>query len=165
MTQRLTHDPLAALARWVGHGRSARFALAMAIAILSQQASGCRRSDMVPVSGRVTFEGQPVPQAVVRFLHDARPMAAGGTDADGRYRLTTRQPGDGAYFGRCKVMIAPWVAAPGSGDTAEAPSEPARPDIPKVFQSAATSPLAVEVTTEGPNQFDFELAKEAGEKR
>ena len=163
MTRRLNHDLLAALARWAGHGRSARFAVAMAIAILSQQANGCRRSDIVPVSGRVTFEGRPVPQAVVRFLHDSRLMAAGGTDADGRYRLTTRQPGDGAYLGRYKVMIAPWVAAP--GDSSEAPAEPVRPDIPEVLHNAATSQLAVEVTAEGPNQFDFELAKKAAAKR
>ena len=163
MTQRLNHDPLTARARWAGHGRSARFALTLTIAILSQQGSGCRRSDMVPVSGRVTFEGRPVPQAVVRFLHDARPMAAGGTDANGRYRLTTRQPGDGAYLGRCKVLIAPWVAAP--GDSSEAPAEPVRPDIPAVFRVAASSPLDVEVTAEGPNQFDFELGKETGAKR
>jgi hypothetical protein len=163
MTRRLTHDLLAAFARWADDGRFARLALALAIAILSQQAIGCRRSDMVPVSGRVTFEGRPVPQAVVRFLHDSRPMAAGGTDADGRYRLTTRQPGDGAYLGRCKVLIAPWVAAP--GDSSEDPAEPVRPDIPKVFRVPASSPLAVEVTPEGPNQFDFELAKETAAKR
>jgi hypothetical protein len=163
MTQRLTHAPLAALARWASHCRSARFALTLAITILAQQGSGCRRSDMVAVSGRVTFEGRPVPQAVVRFLHDARPMAVGGTDADGRYRLTTRQPGDGAYLGRCKVMIAPWVAAP--GDSSEAPAEPVRPDIPAIFRVAVSSPLAVEVAAEGPNQFDFELGKETGAKR
>ena len=102
-------------------------------------------------------------QAIVRFQPEARPMAAASTDSDGRYRLTTRRPEDGGYLGRHKVAVAPLI--PGSVSDAEAAASRARPDIPKVFQDSATSPLAVEVTTEGPNQFDFELAKEAGEKR
>jgi hypothetical protein len=157
MNCRLNHDSLAGSARWAGHGRSARFALTLAITILSQQGSGCRRSDMVPVSGRVTFEGRPVPQAVVRFVPESRPMAAAGTDDDGRYRLTTRRPMDGAYIGRHKVIVTPWM--PGAGDTSGVTAEPERPDIPKVFRVPASSPLAVEVTPQGPNQFDFELAK------
>lgn len=163
MTQRVNHDPLPALARWAGHVRSARFALAMAIAILSQQATGCRRSDMVPVSGRVTFEGRPVPKAIVRFVPESRPMAAAGTDDDGRYGLTTRRPMDGAYIGRHKVIVTPWM--PGAGDTSGVAAEPERPDIPKIVRDADSTPLTVEVTPEGPNQFDFELAKKAGVKR
>ena len=86
-----------------------------------------------------------------------------GTDDDGRYRLTTRRPMDGAYIGRHKVIVTPWM--PGAGDTSGVTAEPVRPDIPKVFRNAATSPLAVEVTPKGPNQFDFELAKQAAAKR
>jgi hypothetical protein len=163
MNRRLNHDSLARPAQWAGHGCSVRFALAMALVILSQQATGCRRSDMVPVSGRVTFEGQPVPKAIVRFVPESRPMAAAGTDDDGRYRLTTRRPMDGASIGRHKVIVTPWM--PGAGDTSGATAEPERPDIPKIFRGADSTPLTVEVTTEGPNQFDFELAKEAGAKR
>ena len=76
---------------------------------------------------------------------------------------TTRRPMDGAYIGRYKVIVTAWM--PGAGDTSGVTAEPERPDIPKVFHNAATSPLAVEVTVDGPNQFDFELAKQAAAKR
>jgi hypothetical protein len=148
----------------VGHARCTVIATALAVIFVSSlAAAGCRRSDMAPVSGRVTFEGRPVPKAIVRFMPESRPMAAAGTDDDGRYRLTTRRPMDGASIGRHKVIVTPWM--PGAGDTSGVTAEPVRPDIPKVFRNAATSPLAVEVTPKGPNQFDFELAKQAAAKR
>jgi hypothetical protein len=158
------HAAIAGPARGAGLGRCKGIAIALAVIFVSSLAAvGCRRSDMAPVSGRVTFEGRPVPKAIVRFVPESRPMAAAGTDDDGRYRLTTRRPMDGAYIGRHKVVVAPWM--PGAGDTSGVTAEPVRPDIPKVFHNSETSPLAVEVTAEGPNQFDFELAKEAAAKR
>lgn len=163
MSHQVHHDPLTGACGWAGSFRSARFALVLAGVGMSLPATGCRQSDIVPVAGRVTFEGQPVPQAVVRFLQDARPMAAGGTDADGRYRLTTRQPGDGGFIGQCKVMVAPWV--PAIGDASEAPAEPVRPDIPKVFRDAATTPLSVEVKRGVKNTFDFELSSAQGKSK
>jgi hypothetical protein len=99
----------------------------------------------------------------VRFLPELRPMAAAGTDDDGRYRLTTRRPMDGAYIGRHKVVVAPWM--PGTGDTSGVTAEPERPDIPKIVRDTDSTPLAVEVTAKGPNEFDFDLAKHAGKKR
>ena len=155
---------LAGRVRGAGFGRCKGIAIALVVIFVSSlAAAGCRRSDMAPVSGRVTFEGRPVPKAIVRFVPESRPMAAAGTDDDGRYRLTTRRPMDGAYIGRHKVIVTAWM--PGAGDTSGVAAEPERPDIPKVFRNAVTSPLNVEVTAEGPNQFDFELAKQAAAKR
>lgn len=160
----LDHAALAGRARGAGLGRCTGTVTALAvISVLSLAAVGCRQSDMAPVSGRVTFEGRPVPKAIVRFLPESRPMAAAGTDDDGRYRLTTRRPMDGAYIGRHKVVVAPWM--PGTGDTSGVTAEPERPDIPKIVRDTDSTPLAVEVTAKGPNEFDFDLAKHAGKKR
>ena len=151
-------------ARRAGLGRCTGIATALAVISVSGLAAvGCRRSDMAPVSGRVTCEGRPVPKAIVRFLPESRPMAAAGTDDDGRYRLTTRRPMDGAYIGRHKVVVTPWM--PGAGDTSGVTAEPERPDIPKIVRDTDSTPLAVEVTATGPNEFDFDLAKHAGTKR
>ena len=92
-------------------------------------------------------------------------MAAGGTDADGRYSLSTKRPGDGGYLGRHKVMIVPWlpVDSDDSAEAAAARTRP-RPDIPKPYHSA-TTPLSVEVTANGPNVFDFELSADAAAPR
>jgi hypothetical protein len=160
----LDHAALAGRARGAGLGRFTGIVTALAVVCVSSlAASGCRQSDMAPVSGRVTFEGRPVPKAIVRFLPELRPMAAAGTDDDGRYRLTTRRPMDGAYIGRHKVVVAPWM--PGTGDTSGVTAEPERPDIPKIVRDTDSTPLAVEVTAKGPNEFDFDLAKHAGKKR
>jgi len=129
--------------------------------LLSLAAAGCRKPEIVPVSGRVTFEGRPVPQAILQFQTESRPMASGGTDADGRYSLSTKRPGDGGYLGRHRVMIVPWFPTD-SDDSAEAAAARTRPrpDIPEPYRSVKT-PLSVEVTAKGPNVFDFELATEA----
>jgi hypothetical protein len=164
MIVRRDHAAFVGRARGVGIGRCTGIATALAVVCgLSLAAVGCRQSDMAPVSGRVTFEGRPVPKAIVRFLPESRPMAAAGTDDDGRYRLTTRRPLDGAYIGLHKVVVAPWM--PGVGDTSGVTAEPERPDIPKIVRDANSTPLAVEVTAAGPNEFDFDLGKHAGTKR
>ena len=145
--------------------RLCRSTAATVALLVSLAAAGCRKPEIVPVSGRVTFEGRPVPQAILRFLPESRPMASGGTDADGRYSLSTKRPGDGGYLGRHKVMIVPWlpVDSDESAEAAAARTRP-RPDIPKPYHSA-TTPLSVEVTAKGPNVFDFELATEDGRPR
>jgi len=164
MIARRDHAALAGRACGAGLGRWTGIATALAvISVSSLAAVGCRQSDMAPVSGRVTFEGRPVPKAIVRFLPESRPMAAAGTDDDGRYRLTTRRPMDGAYIGRHKVVVTPWM--PGVGDTSGVTAEPVRPDIPQLVRDVISTPLAVEVTAKGPNEFEFDLAKHAGPKR
>jgi hypothetical protein len=164
MITRRDHAALAGRARGAGLGRWTGIATALAvISVSSLAAVGCRQSDMAPVSGRVTFEGRPVPKAIVRFLPESRPMAAAGTGDDGRYRLTTRRPMDGAYIGRHKVVVTPWM--PGVGDASGVTAEPVRPDIPQLVRDVISTPLAVEVTAKGPNEFEFDLAKHAGPKR
>jgi hypothetical protein len=164
MIRRRLGDRAASHARPTLHRCCARIARAVAFVLVTAlAAAGCGRSDIVAVSGRVTWEGRPVPKAVVQFVHEARPMAFAGTDAEGRYRLTTRRPMDGAYIGRHKVTVAPLIS--GAASDSEAAALRARTDIPSVVRDATTSPLAVEVTAAGPNQFDFDLAKHAGTKR
>jgi hypothetical protein len=117
---------------------------------------------MAKVSGTVTWQGKPVPDAVVAFVHKNRPGANGRTDAAGRFSLTTFQPGDGAHFGSFRVAIEPFK--PGSGPDAAPPSPlerpkpaPERKDIPEVYRSPATSPLTAEVVAGKMNVIDFKL--------
>jgi len=64
------------------------------------------------VSGRVMFQGNPVADASVQFIPQASregrlagKAAIGKTDANGRFTLSTYQPGDGAVIGVHKVMV------------------------------------------------------------
>ena len=69
---------------------------------------GCGPSGpaMLPVSGVVTLDGDPVEGAGVMFSpsQGGRP-AMGTTNAAGEFELTTIEPGDGALVGEHKVTI------------------------------------------------------------
>ena len=118
--------------------------------------AGCNWGDrMVPVFGRVTHRGRPVPDAILRFVPEKGQMAAAGTDASGRYRVTTVRPGDGLRAGHYKVVITPWI--PGIGADQTPPAEPKRLDIPQVYQEITKTPMFVELTVGRQNEFDFDL--------
>ena len=88
-----------------------RSALLASLAVL---AAGCGSGQFAPVSGRVTLDGQPLPNAAVTFQPvvtpgnpNPGPGSGGFTDADGRYTLKligteTR----GAVVGKHKVRIS-----------------------------------------------------------
>src|SRR5436190_19619243 len=79
-------------------------ALAGAYALLA----GCSHSGMsiAPVHGKVTYKGGPVAGATVEFLcTGASRPAAGTTDEQGNYRLTTFTAGDGAMIGTHVVTV------------------------------------------------------------
>jgi hypothetical protein len=78
-----------------------------------------------PVSGRVTLDGKPLPDATVEFVPEAKPEAKGPlpssiglTDADGRYSLalSSGSQAKGAVVGKHKVIIL-LSAAAGAHDT------------------------------------------------
>jgi hypothetical protein len=87
------------------------FALLVGVCFLSS--SGCGGTEkVVPVSGRVTHNGKPVPGLVVSFVPQAQTatgVSTGETNDDGDYTLTvvkTRR--SGAVVGTHKV----WVSLP-----------------------------------------------------
>ena len=126
-------------------------------------APGCGRRDMGRVEGRVTFQGAPVHDAVVNFHFPNRPMAAGKTDAEGRFVLHTFAKGDGAFQGRCQVFIVPYVEELPAADVWPPPRpveiDP-RPDIPMIYQAPSTSPLTAEVESGRVNTFEFTLEEQ-----
>jgi hypothetical protein len=75
--------------------------------------TGCGRPALAPVKGRVTCRGKPVAEAAVLFSPMPKSeggtksgkAAGGGTDADGRFVLTTYDRGDGALIGKHRVSV------------------------------------------------------------
>lgn len=69
-------------------------------------ACGPSRPKTAPVSGVVTLDGKPVAGASVMLTPDdgGRP-ALGETDAEGKFTLTTFEPGDGALVGKHHVTV------------------------------------------------------------
>lgn len=74
---------------------------------------GCSQPDgptRYPVTGQVLYQGQPVAEARVVFHPQAEqeaelPKPQAETDADGRFRLTTLKPGDGALPGLYAITV------------------------------------------------------------
>ncbi|MHB8900145.1 MAG: carboxypeptidase-like regulatory domain-containing protein [Thermoguttaceae bacterium] len=121
-----------------------------------------------PVTGVVTYKGEPVADANVNFqLAGGSGYAVGKTDAAGKYTLMTFVDGDGALPGEYKVAITKFeqtAQASAAPDTSEeyAPAEqseeaaPAKNLLPAKYANSETSGLTATVT-EGPSTADFEL--------
>lgn len=124
-----------------------------------------------PVSGTVTYNGQPLEKGTINFQAIAADgRSAGGDIQGGEYRLMTQSPGDGALPGKYRVSI---TAKDVDMSKVEATSKkqggtlPSKKDLGQAFQkskrliparyeSASTSGLEAEVK-EGSNTFDFPL--------
>ena len=158
-----THELMADEAAPAGPPSPRRYVVALIAMMVIAATVGCGRADMGRVAGVVTFGGKPVADAVVSFRPKNRPMAAGRTDATGRFTLNTYSKGDGVVKGVNRVSIEPWTPAP---EAVPEPGQDPRPwkdleraDIPKKFRQEETSGLTVEVIAGKRNEFNFELAE------
>jgi hypothetical protein len=118
--------------------------------------------ELLDVSGTVTLDGQPLPNAVVTFEAEDGQFSYGLTDSSGHYRLQLDSEMDGVRPGTKTVRISTTRKILGlnsdeeGGDapTDEANDEPAGERVPAKFNSEST--LVADVS---PSQttFDFEL--------
>jgi len=131
--------------------------LIMAIVAVSIP-QGCSSSgpEMARVSGRVTYDGKPVPKGTISF----QAVGPGGRNAtgvlgpDGTYTLQTEQPGDGAQLGEYRVAIS----ARDDVVLDYTPEKPVPPKrlVPEKFEDPKTSDLKATVKS-GRNDFPFDL--------
>jgi hypothetical protein len=124
--------------------------------------AGCGGSPgLYPVHGKITSANGPLPKgevAIIRFEPIAGTTAEGQTKAasgdiqpDGTYQLTTLDRNDGAFVGDYKVTFTINKTYLGQESLID----------PK-FTRTATTPHTAKVTSDGDNQFDFEIAKAPG---
>ncbi|WP_460168134.1 carboxypeptidase-like regulatory domain-containing protein [Thermostilla marina] len=138
---------------------------------------GTDRPKTYPVTGKVTYQGQPVPGATVVFVpeepgtgENALKPAVGQTDDQGVYRLKAFADTDGAMPGRYRVKVTKFdnpVATTGSGggdegeeyvppeesgDTGAVPQNV----LPEKYANEATSGLTFTVEAKE-NTFDINL--------
>jgi hypothetical protein len=115
--------------------------------------------DMVPVTGSVTYRGQPVAGANVVFQADER-GSFGLTDDRGRFRLQTLEPGDGALPGQYTVIISKVeITVPqfDEGHPQYVPPPPPKYLVPRKYAEARTSGLTANVVQGQKNEFSLEL--------
>jgi hypothetical protein len=120
-------------------------------------AAGCRGSS-AQATGKVTLNGQPVPDAEVVFRTDARPDAAvfGKSGADGSYYLNYPTP-DALPAGKYKVTVTRYSLKNGKPLPPGEEGEALRADEEKVLRHDYVFDKEV---VAGQNRIDLEL-KEA----
>lgn len=123
---------------------------------------GCGGTRTYPVQGKVVFpDGTPMTAGLVVFepVEAQRPpiSARGPIEADGTFRLSTFQPGDGTIVGRHRVLVTPPTRTrPGRNVDQDEKSPPAVIDAR--FRSFDSSGLEFAVTS-GKNDFTIVVKK------
>ena len=89
-------------------GKRRLFGAAMTLLVLLISSAGCSRSEvqLAKVTGTVTLDGKPLPDAILRFIPEGKGRTAiGRTDAEGRYELSYSATAGGAIVGKVRVEI------------------------------------------------------------
>jgi hypothetical protein len=82
-----------------------RFVIAGFVLGLPAALCGCGGPKLVPVSGKVTIDGQPLTSGYVFVMPKDARAAGGKIDAQGRFTLTTNDDGDGCKPGTHAVTV------------------------------------------------------------
>lgn len=130
--------------------------------LASSLLSGCGGGSGVatyPVKGTVKYKGEPVTDAAVTFFPSQGRPAAGMTDSQGTFQLSTFSSKDGAPAGTYKVSVTESVTEippmPGTGP--EPPPKP--PRFPGRYTDPEQSNLSAEVKSGAENNFTFDLTE------
>lgn len=119
---------------------------------------GCNSSNnpkTYPVTGKVSYRGQPVTSGMIMLTPaDGGHAATGNLEKDGSFRLTTFERDDGAVPGSYQVAIQVFPAEGAGLPGAEFAGKP--PPIPPKYASATSSGLTAEITA-GENTLEFPL--------
>jgi hypothetical protein len=128
--------------------------LAMTVALVA----GCGESgaSKYPVTGKVNYQGKPLPLGTVMFVPDNGPPAMSMIGADGTYRLE-------ATPGKQRVSVVamppqqgrPDPTVDGGIDTTGFPVPKSL--VPQKYNEYRTSGIEVEVKPTGENQIDINL--------
>ena len=115
---------------------------------------GCgSNEDLASVTGKVTLDGQPLPNALVVFAPtSAGTTSYGRTSTTGEYEMMFSDTEAGAWLGENAVRIT--TEDVGTGD-----SPASKERVPSVYNARTTLKAMVEKKA---NVFDFELKSSAG---
>ena len=131
-------------------GRSRWRLLAIAVvalgSILGLSAIWLREPELVPVTGRVLYQGEPLSEGFVVSLPIRGGLSAlSKLDDEGRFDLSTNGV-PGAAVGTHRMTVQAYTR-----------EMPPRPRIPAQYVSAERTPLKLVVKKGAANYFDFQL--------
>ncbi len=127
--------------------------------VLAMAFAGCQSSvdtdGRKAITGSVSLNGSPIQSGSIRFEPLAGQTASGSTIAEGKYEIPA---GKGLKPGEYRVFInavEPETSERSAEDLMNNPGPPRKELIPAKYNTK--SDVKVEVTEEGPNQFDFPI--------
>ncbi|WDI43931.1 carboxypeptidase-like regulatory domain-containing protein [Bremerella sp. P1] len=126
------------------------FCAALTIVLVAVGCSQEDYGDLGKVTGTVTLDGKPYPNAVVRFSPEKGRPSTAVTDDTGSYELTYIRTTKGAEPGEHRVAIS--TEPPTVDDNYKGPKF--KDPIPVRYNRRSELTRTVEL---GPNEFDFEL--------
>jgi hypothetical protein len=83
----------------------------LALSVIGLAVTGCGQSNVVAVSGTLTYKGQPVTNAIVHFVPETGRPSMGETDPQGNFVLTYDPQTKGAQRGKHRVFVQHNAAA------------------------------------------------------
>lgn len=113
------------------------------------------------VSGVVRLDGQPLPDATVRFVPESGSPSVAVTDAEGRYELAYSSSKTGATVGQHTVQISTYRSAGEDESGVEMPAVPEKVAAEYNVNAAGNPEMKKEVKPGG-NEINFDL-KSGGE--
>jgi hypothetical protein len=142
-----------------------RFLALAALAFLG----GCRSATEITVTGTVTLDGHPLPDALVFFYPEGTTPGLGGsgrTTSDGKYTLLPAQGKPGISPGHYKVVISRPLRRDGSPADPNVPpiESDARETLPPRYSDRSASKLTAQVSKDKTVQ-DFALTKKGDAPR
>ena len=134
--------------------REFRWACLVLVGVWAVGILGCgSRGDLASVRGKVTLDGQPLPDAFVVFAPTTHGTTSyGKTDTGGNYEMMFTDNEKGAWIGENSVRIS-------TGDLGRGGGPGPKERVPMVYNDATT--LTAEVKR-GSNTFNFDLKSNAG---
>lgn len=137
----------------------ARLAGCVLVAALVAAAGCSDRPAVAPVSGRVLYNGRPLPYGSIAFQPPRGQMAGAAIQPDGTFRLSTFAEYDGAIVGPHKVSVKCYTSQRPSELAQKTPGEATLGEllIPAEYTFMERSGLTADVPADGVDSLVFEL--------
>lgn len=130
------------------------------VALVVVTMAGCSESidrpRTFPVSGKVTYKGQPVTKGTITFQPDEGQASVADIQTDGTYRLSTFGEGDGAVAGHYRIYVISNTADPSLMPGSSPGWKPPKDLVPTKYGKPETSGLETTVS-EDKKDYNFDL--------
>jgi hypothetical protein len=135
------------------------FAAWLSVFVLLAVSTGCGdKTGAVPVTGKVSYNGEPLKNGTVMFIPDGGGTAATGEiQPDGTFQLTTFRKDDGAVPGDYTVVVQVFPDPESGGGLPGMEFGTEKPPIPQRYMDATQTDLKASVKDRD-NNLDLQLA-------